>query len=58
LAGKPTANLDAQVGIQVLKRCRNLAKNDDRALLIVTRHPRVRTVADRVVRIKDEAIRN
>jgi len=58
LADEPTANLDAHVGIQVLKRFRDLAKSEDRALLIVTHDPRVRTVADRVVRIEDGAILN
>jgi putative ABC transport system ATP-binding protein len=58
LADEPTANLDAQVGVQVLKRFRDLAKSEDRALLIVTHDPRVRAVADRVVLIEDGAILN
>ena len=53
LADEPTANLDSQVGGQVLEMFRDLAKRQDRALLIVTHDPKVRDIADRVVRIRD-----
>jgi putative ABC transport system ATP-binding protein len=53
LADEPTANLDAQIGAQVLDLFRDLAKREDRALLIVTHDPKVRTVSDRVLRIHD-----
>ena len=53
LADEPTANLDSQVGTQVLTMFRDLAKRENRALLIVTHDPKVRTIADRVVRIRD-----
>jgi putative ABC transport system ATP-binding protein len=53
LADEPTANLDSQIGGQVLEMFRALAKKEDRALLIVTHDPKVRTVADRVLRIHD-----
>ena len=56
LADEPTANLDSQVGTQVLGLFRDLAKREDRALLIVTHDPKVRTIADRVVRIRDGRI--
>ena len=52
LADEPTANLDAQVGAQVLDMFRGLAKREDRALLIVTHDPKVRAVADRIARIE------
>jgi putative ABC transport system ATP-binding protein len=58
LADEPTANLDTQVGIQVLALFRTLAKREDRALLIVTHDPKVRDVADRVARIEDGVILN
>jgi putative ABC transport system ATP-binding protein len=58
LADEPTANLDAQVGMQVLDLFRDLAQREDRALLIVTHDPKVRGVADRVVRIEDGVILN
>jgi putative ABC transport system ATP-binding protein len=53
LADEPTANLDSHIGGQVLEMFRTLAKKEDRALLIVTHDPKVRTVADRVLRIED-----
>jgi putative ABC transport system ATP-binding protein len=53
LADEPTANLDSQVGGQVLEMFRDLARKEDRALLIVTHDPKVRAIADRVVRIRD-----
>ncbi len=56
LADEPTANLDSQVGTQVLEMFRSLAKQENRALVIVTHDPKVRTVADRVVKIQDGAL--
>jgi putative ABC transport system ATP-binding protein len=56
LADEPTANLDTQVGTQILELFRGLAKQEDRALLIVTHDPKVRVIADRVVRIRDGII--
>ncbi|MDQ3282551.1 MAG: ABC transporter ATP-binding protein [Acidobacteriota bacterium] len=53
LADEPTANLDSTVGTQVLEMFRALAKQENRALVIVTHDPKVRTIADRVVRIQD-----
>ena len=56
LADEPTANLDAQIGLQVLDLFRDLAKKEARALLIVTHDPKVRTVSDRVLRINDGSL--
>ena len=53
LADEPTANLDSQVGTQVLEMFRGLAKEENRALVIVTHDPKVRSIADRVVKIHD-----
>jgi putative ABC transport system ATP-binding protein len=53
LADEPTANLDSQVGMQVLEMFRTLAKRENRALLIVTHDHKVRAVADRVLSIRD-----
>jgi putative ABC transport system ATP-binding protein len=58
LADEPTANLDTQVGTQVLELFRRLAKEQNRALLIVTHDPKVRAVADRVAQIRDGVILN
>lgn len=56
LADEPTANLDSQIGGQVLELFRDLAKKQNRGLLIVTHDPKVRTIADRVVKIRDGLI--
>ena len=53
LADEPTANLDSQVGMQILEMFRQLAKRENRALLIVTHDHKVRSIADRVVSIRD-----
>lgn len=53
LADEPTANLDSAVGQQVLELFRDLARSESKGLVIVTHDPRVRTIADRVVGIRD-----
>ena len=53
LADEPTANLDSTVGVQILDTFRALAKQENRALVIVTHDPKVRSIADRVVSIHD-----
>ena len=53
LADEPTANLDSHVGQQVLEMFRDLAKRENRALVIVTHDPKVRSIADRVAVIHD-----
>ena len=58
LADEPTANLDSQMGMQILELFRALAKQENRALLIVTHDAKVRTISDRVVRIQDGRLLN
>jgi putative ABC transport system ATP-binding protein len=53
LADEPTGNLDSATGDRVLELFRSLARSEGRALVIVTHDPRVRTIADRVVTIRD-----
>ena len=52
-ADEPTANLDSHVGLEVLGIFRRLAKEEGRAVLVATHDPAVRTIADRVLRIRD-----
>jgi putative ABC transport system ATP-binding protein len=52
-ADEPTANLDSQTGEQILDVFGAIARDQDRALLIVTHDPKVRRIADRVLRIRD-----
>jgi putative ABC transport system ATP-binding protein len=53
LADEPTANLDSQTGGQILALFRDLAKRENRALVVVTHDPKVREIADRVLHIRD-----
>jgi putative ABC transport system ATP-binding protein len=53
LADEPTANLDSHVGLEVLSIFKRLAKEENRALLIVTHDPTVRQMSDRVIRMRD-----
>ena len=53
LADEPTANLDTATGAQILDLFQELAKAEDRGVLVVTHDPKVRRVADRVVGIRD-----
>ena len=53
LADEPTANLDSHAGRQVLELFRDLARKENRALVIVTHDPKVRAIADRVAVIED-----
>jgi putative ABC transport system ATP-binding protein len=56
LADEPTANLDSVVGTQVLEMFRDLARKENRALVVVTHDPKVRSIADRVATIRDGAL--
>jgi len=53
LADEPTANLDSTTGGQILDLFQELARREHRALLVVTHDPKVRTIADRVLQIRD-----
>jgi putative ABC transport system ATP-binding protein len=53
LVDEPTANLDSQSGSQILELFRRLAKQENRALLIVTHDPKLRLIADRVLQMRD-----
>jgi putative ABC transport system ATP-binding protein len=56
LADEPTANLDRETGARVLELFRDVAKRENKALVIVTHDPQVRAVADRVLAMLDGRI--
>ncbi len=58
LADEPTANLDTQIGGQVIELFRQSAKQQHRGVLIVTHDPKVHTIADRVLHIRDGMIQD
>jgi putative ABC transport system ATP-binding protein len=58
LADEPTANLDSRNGCQILELFSSLAKEQNRALLIVTHDPSVRNITDRTLVIHDGLIIN
>ncbi len=53
LADEPTGNLDSESGKIVLALFRDMARSENRGLLIVTHDPLVRAVADRIMTIRD-----
>jgi putative ABC transport system ATP-binding protein len=53
LADEPTGNLDSESGSQVLELFRGLSKSENRSLMIVTHDPSVRSIADRVLAMRD-----
>jgi putative ABC transport system ATP-binding protein len=53
LADEPTGNLDSESGSHVLELFRGLSKSENRSLMIVTHDPSVRSIADRVLAMRD-----
>jgi putative ABC transport system ATP-binding protein len=53
LADEPTANIDTRLAGQILELFRRLARDEDRAILIVSHDPKVRGIADRIMQIQD-----
>jgi putative ABC transport system ATP-binding protein len=53
LVDEPTSSLDHESGAKILDLFRDLAKSEDRAILVVSHDPRVREIADRVLRVRD-----
>lgn len=58
LADEPTANIDSLTAQHILELFRRLAKEQNRALVIVTHDFKVRAIADRVLQIRDGRLLN
>jgi len=58
LVDEPTANLDSQTGQQILDLFKQLARQENRAMLIVTHDQKVSEIADRVLTIRDGRLVN
>ena len=53
LADEPTANLDSHHGREIMRVLRRLAKEGNRAILIVSHDQRIKEIADRVLWLED-----
>jgi len=53
LADEPTASIDSQLGSQILDLFVRLARDENRAILIVSHDTKVRGIADRNLQIRD-----
>ena len=56
LADEPTANLDSKIGHEIMRLLRRIAKDQVRAVVIVSHDERIRDVADRVLWLADGRI--
>lgn len=53
LADEPTANLDSQIGQEVTRLLRTIAKEQGRSVIIVSHDERIKDIADRVLWLED-----
>ncbi|MDD5773934.1 MAG: ABC transporter ATP-binding protein [bacterium] len=53
LADEPTGNLDIHTGEKIISTLKDLNKNFNTTLIIVTHNPKIGEIADRVVHIED-----
>jgi putative ABC transport system ATP-binding protein len=58
LADEPTGNLDSQTGQDVMMVLHDIARDEGRAVILVTHDPRVEEISDRVLWLEDGAIRD
>ncbi len=58
LADEPTGNLDSQRGQDVAMVLHDLAKDQGRAVIIVTHDPRIEEIADRILWLEDGRLRD
>ena len=53
LADEPTANLDSHHGRETMRLLREVAKKEDRSVIIVSHDDRIKEIADRVLWLED-----
>ena len=53
LCDEPTASLDAETGHRVVEQLRDIGKNQDRAVIIVTHDSRIFEFGDRIIHMED-----
>lgn len=58
LADEPTGNLDSQSGQDVMMVLHDIARDEGRAVILVTHDPRVEDIADRVLWLEDGVLRD
>ena len=58
LADEPTGNLDSKTGQKIGSILQDLAKNNNKSVVIVTHDNRIENLADRIVRLEDGTIKN
>jgi putative ABC transport system ATP-binding protein len=56
LADEPTGALDSENGLSIMKILGQIARDPDRAVLVVTHDPRIVPFADRIIHIEDGLI--
>ncbi|MBN1858416.1 ABC transporter ATP-binding protein [Candidatus Bipolaricaulota bacterium] len=57
LADEPTGNLDSESGSSILNLLKTLSRDDGKTIILVTHDPEAAEIADRIVRLKDGAVR-
>jgi putative ABC transport system ATP-binding protein len=58
LADEPTGNLDSQRGLEVAMILHDIARDDRRAIVVVTHDERIEDIADRVLWLEDGRLRD
>ena len=58
LADEPTANLDSHHGQETMRLLRNIAKEENRSVIIVSHDQRIKDIADRVLWLEDGEFKN
>jgi putative ABC transport system ATP-binding protein len=58
LADEPTGNLDSKIGQKIGSILKDLAKNNNKSVIIVTHDNRIENLANRILRLEDGLIKN